>query len=60
MTLLAIMIICVVMSILGAYLEDKYYVDKTTGDILFYYDNNYDYHFERWGKHDKKKTSQYR
>lgn len=56
MTLLAIMIICVVMSILGAYLEDKYYVDKTTGDIIFYYDNNYDYHFERWGRHDKKKT----
>lgn len=56
MTLLAIMILCVVMSVLGAYLEDKYYVDKTTGDILFYYDNDYNYHFERWEKHDKKTT----
>lgn len=23
--------------------KDYYYIDKETGDILWYYDNNYDY-----------------
>lgn len=44
MTLLIILLLCVILSALGAYLEDKYYVDKN-GNILFYYDNDYDYHW---------------
>lgn len=29
--------------------QDYYYIDHDTGEILFYYDNGFDY---KWGKHN--------
>lgn len=37
------LIIVALVLMLADIFKDYYYIDKETGDILWYYDNNYDY-----------------
>lgn len=43
MGLIIFAVIIGVLFMLADIFQDYYYIDKKTGDILFYYDNNYDY-----------------
>lgn len=36
-----------ILNTIAEILQDYYYIDKN-GDILWYYDNNYDYKWRRW------------